>query len=969
MEVEATDGMIVELHAATEELDEVMVVAYGTVRKSSFTGAASQVKGDDISSQQVSSISKALEGVTAGVQVSNSDGSPGTNASILVRGIGSISATQSPLIVVDGVPYEGSLNSISAQDIESLTVLKDAAANSMYGARGSNGVIVITTKSAQPGDIKVQLDARVGFNSRGIPSYNIINDPGDYYEMMYEAIVNNLVESGTYSNLTARQYVANNLISGYLKYNIYAGIADNELIDPLTGKINPNATTRKWTDNWSKDPFNNGLRQEYNVSLTGGTENTKGYASISYLSDDGYVTNSGFDRISARAKVDQNIGKYIKTGVNIAYANTERQAFGNTDANYSNLFMFSQSIGPIYPIYLYDTNGNLMYDAEGNALYDFGTTYQRPYAQEQNPYAVLLANQNKYITDNLSTRAYVDVMFLKDFKFTANVAYDVFNQNDVEYMTHIGGDAASVNGRGYRQSVRYNALNANQLLNWTPKYGNHSINLLLGHETKKDRSSLLYGHMTNFMDPDNSEFANASSYQDLTSYSSTYALEGYFGRVEYDFADKYYVSASYRADASSRFAPENRWGQFWSVGASWRMKEEAFLQNVDAISNMKLKASYGTQGNDNIGYSQVYLDLYAISRVDGEAGLTKVFRGNPDLTWEKSNNFNAGIELGLFDRVNISSDFFIKETKDMIYARPLAASEGSPSTIIVNDLDMKNTGIEFEVSADVIKNRNIRWNISFNGTHYKNQMTRLPEDKAEAIATDGGYQRGNYWMKIGGSLYDWYLYEYEGVDPENGLPRYNKYTPILDENGVETGEYKKEYVHTTSEATLRETGKSAIPDFYGGLSTTLEAYGVDVNISTAFQIGGYVYDSFYQSLMNAGNAGENMHTDMFNRWTPTNTDTDVPRLCYNDQEANGMSDRWLTSASYFSLRNVTIGYTLPSKLTKKAKIEKARFYLTGDNIWLKSARKGLDPRQDFTGATGYIYSALSTYSIGVNLTF
>lgn len=298
----------------------------------------------------------------------------------------------------------------------------------------------------------------------------------------------------------------------------------------------------------------------------------------------------------------------------------------------------------------------------------------------------------------------------------------------------------------------------------------------------------------------------------------------------------------------------------------------------------------------------------------------------------------------------------------MLYASPLASSEGSPSSIYRNEMDMRNTGIEFEIAADILKSNNFKWNVALNATHYKNKLTKLPASKPANEFPDG-YQAGSYWRKIGGSLYDWYTYEYVGVDPENGKPMYNKY--VKDENGNE----KIEIVNTTSDASLRETGKSAIPDLTGGFSTTFEAYGFDLSIQTAFQLGGYVRDSYYSALMNAGESGQNFHKDMFNRWTPAHKNTNIPALMYSDRNYAIDGDYFLTSASYFSLRNVTLGYSLPSSLLKKCGIEKLRVYLTGDNLWLQSKRKGLDPRQSFAGTTGYVYSALSTYSIGLNLTF
>lgn len=950
----------VEMLPAAEMLQDIVVVGYGVTRKSSFVGSASVMSGEKLEKMQSSNISKSLEGALAGVQITSSSGTPGSGASIYVRGIGSISASQAPLIVVDGVPYEGSLNSIPSQDIESMTILKDAAANSIYGARGSNGVIVITTKQGRADRVRVSFEGRVGINDRAVPAYNIILDPGEFYEMAWESIRNQMYYSGSMDYMAAGYYTSNNLIDSYLKYNVYKGVDNQSLVDPLTGRLNPSASTKKWTDDWTKDVFRAGIRQEYSVSASGGSENTQAYASISYLNDEGYVEKSGFSRISVRAKVDQTIGKFIKVGMNVAYSNTEQDQFNTSvGTNYSNLFMFSQQIAPIYPIFLYDINtGERLYGEDGTVLYDWGNEYQRPYSSNSNAYGQMMTSKYTNTRDNVSSRAFVDVRILKDLKFTANVAYDVFNSRWVENYTNVGGDALSVGGRGYQTSSRNAALNINQLLNYNPTFGDHELNVLLGHETKNDQYNYLYGHMTNFVDNNNKDFANATMYQNLTSYSQGYALEGFFGRVEYNYGNKYYATASYRRDGSSRFAPENRWGDFWSVGASWRLDQEGFLRGSSVIDQLKLKASYGTQGNDNIGMTKVYQDLYSIARVDGEASLTKSFRGNRDVTWEKSTNFNVGVEAALFGRVNLNVDYFIKKTTDMIYNRPLAPSQGSPSSLLVNDIDMQNSGVEFELSADLVKTRDIRWNLSINGTHYKNQLTKLPSDKDPE-----GYQSGSYWRKIGGSLYDWYTYEWAGVDPTNGLPQYNKYTK--DDDGNET----VTIVNRTSEASLREIGKSALPDFYGGFSTSLHAYGFDLSAAFAFQIGGWVSDSHYQMLMTAGTVGQNWHTDIFNRWTPANTVTDIPRVEYQNQDMNQGSTRFLTSASYLSLRNLTLGYTLPKRVAEKVNIANLRIYLVGDNLWFKSARKGLDTRQSIGGGTGYIYSALRTYSVGLTIAF
>ena len=961
IEVSARANMRILLTSDQKALDEVIVVAYGTQKKASFTGAASTLKADKIEKLQVSNLTNAFEGQIAGVQSFSSSGTPGSGSTILIRGIGSISGTKTPLIVVDGVPYEGSLNSIPTQDIESVTVLKDAAANSMYGARGANGVIMVTTKNSKVGRAKINFEARWGFNSRGVKNYDIISDAGEYYEMMYEAYRNSLVDEMGWAE--ASNYAAANLIDK-LKYNKFKGVPDDAIIDPATGHLNSLAKTYKWGDNWQEDPFEHGFRQEYNANISGGSETTKAYASLGYLGDEGYVVGSDFKRYNARLKVDQLVGKNIRVGGNIFYSHTDQRTFGLTGNYAQNIFLTSQSIAPIYSIFLYDNDGNPILDENGNKQYDYGDLTGRPTNLNSNPIAQAILNNNSTERDNLSTRGYFEWTFLKDFKFTANIAYDLFNTYGSEYNTPVGGDAKNVGGRGEKETDRYAAINLNQLLDWNHQFGYHNVHVLLGHETKNDKSKYMYGHMTNFADPNNPEFANATQYQELTSYTSEYALEGYFAKGEYNYNDRYYFTASIRRDGSSRFHKDKRWGTFWALGASWRLNEEPWLKDVKWINGMKIKASYGTQGNDNVGYAHNYTDLYSVDRVDGDAALSKVSRGNPDLTWEKSNNFNVGFEAGFWNRLNINFDFFIKKTTDMLYASPLAPSEGSPSSIYRNEMDMKNTGFEIEISGDIIKTSKVRWNASLNLTHYKNELTKLPASKPAELYPDG-YQAGDYWRKIGGSLYDWYLYEYAGVDPTNGLPQYNKY--VTDEDGNET----VEIVNTITDATQRQLNKSAIPDLTGGFSTTLEAYGFDLSIQTAFQLGGYVFDSFYNTLMTSGSMGSNFHKDMFNRWTPTHTDTNIPRLFYqgSDEGISGNSDFYLTKASYFSLKNITLGYTIPQKITSKWGIDALRIYLVGDNIWLKSKRKGLDPRQSYNGTTSSVYSALSSYSLGINISF
>lgn len=384
------------------------------------------------------------------------------------------------------------------------------------------------------------------------------------------------------------------------------------------------------------------------------------------------------------------------------------------------------------------------------------------------------------------------------------------------------------------------------------------------------------------------------------------------------------------------------------------------MENLTWIDDLKIKASFGTQGNDNIGNNQPYKDQYRVVSNDGAIGIQYIFRGNKDITWEKSNNFNAGVEFRFWNKFSGNIEYFNKETWDLLYYKPLPPSQGVPSGIYENTMRMRNQGVELELSYDVFARNNFKWNITLNATHYTNELLELPADRPQ-----DGWATGNYFRKVGAPLYNYYDYKYAGVDPENGDALY-----WADEKDADGNVIGQKTVNSTSLATRYELGKSPIPDLYGGFSTSIETYGFDMNASFAYQIGGWVYDSLYSGFMSAGSAGKNWHKDILNRWTPENRYTDVPRLQTNSLDQGCSGDRSLTKASYLSLRNLTIGYTFPKRWMEKANIEKLRVYVVGDNLFLLSARRGFDPRQDIMeGTTNYNYSAIRTVSFGINLEF
>ncbi|MDL2214739.1 TonB-dependent receptor [Dysgonomonas sp. OttesenSCG-928-M03] len=962
-EVPAGTDIKVVLEQDSKLIDEVIVVAYGTAKKSSFTGAASSIGGDQLSKLQVSSISNALQGAAPGIQSISTSGQPGENASIRIRGVGSFSASSSPLYVVDGIPYnEVSVNSLNPADIESITVLKDAASASLYGSRAANGVIMITTKKGSATKSKVTLDARWGVNSRGVPDYDIMSNSGEYLKTYWSSL----------KTQEDAEYASKQLITD-LGYNPYIGVANDKVITP-DGVLT--SAPLRYNDNWADETLVNGLRQEYNLSLQGGNDKSTHFLSFGYLSDEGILRNTDFQRFSTRLNITHKINKNIDLGANLSYARAEKNAGSHSDlSNYSNAFMFIRQVAPIYPVFAYDDNGSKLYDDNGDVIYDFGDgTYGARAGGFANQNSAATSNQNKnqHINDNVSARGYANIRFLNDFLFTANFGYDLMNGLRTRHMNPNFGDAKKVGGRTYKYNNRYQTITANQLLNYSKKIGDHAIDALAGHESYELIRNYQYTQKYGFYTNDNLEFNNAITMSDMTSYTHEHSMESWLGRLNYNYLDKYYLSASLRTDESSKFHPDNRRGTFWSIGGSWRIDQEAFMESVKAVSDLRFKVSYGTQGNDGIlDYNenpvyQPYMKQYTITNNNGEPSVVETYRGNKDLTWEKSQNLNIGLEGGLFDnRVKFEFDFFQKKTTDMLYNMPYPTSSGI-SYIPMNLLNMKNVGFDANLKFAPVRNNDITWNLNLNFTHYKNTITKLPDSKRQDGIIHGPYgARSLYLMKEGGSVYDFFLVDYAGVDPDTGasLWYYNK-----TENGVVTREKTDDY-DLASRSENKVNKGTSLPDLMGAISTDVTYKNFDFSISTNYQLGGQVLDLAYKQLMHAGSSpGTNWHKDILNFWTPENRNTDVPRLDAK-QNTSATSSRFLIGASYFSIQNITLGYTLPSTLMQKLSVSNSRIYVAADNVALFSKRKGMDPRQYAHGIADDNYSAIRSISFGININF
>ena len=992
-------------------LDEAIVVAYGTAKKSSFTGSAAVVKSDEIGKIQTSNAANALTGKMAGVQLTNASGQPGaTSPTIRVRGISSINAGNAPLVILDGAPYDGDLNNINSQDIESMTVLKDAASNALYGARGANGVIMITTKKGQSGTSRVTFDAKWGSNTRATQDYDYIKSPAQYYEVYYGALNSYLQNEQGYSAEQAHMK-ANELMVGSTSYglgmNVYT-VPQGQYLIGTNGKLNPYATLgRKVTyngqeywltpDDYMDEAYDNSLRQEYNLNITAGNDKSSFYASVNYLDNQGITANSDYERLAARLKADYKAKSWLKVGANMAYTHFDANSLGEDGASNSsgNIFAYATQVAPIYPLYIRDGEGNILRDDNGFKRYDYGdgenAGTERPFLTGGNPYSANQLDVNNSEGNAFNATGFAELTFLKNFKFTWTSGVNIDETRSTATTNPYYGSYASSNGIVYKYHTRNMSWNHQQLLNWENSFGDNNIQAMVGHEYYRSKYYYLYGSKSNQFDPTNTELAGAITDKSSSSYITDYNTEGYFGRVMYDYDGRYHLSASFRRDASSRFHPDNRWGDFWSAGFAWVISKEDWF-NVKNVDLFKLKASYGEQGNDQIGNYR-YTSQYEIVNSGGSPAAIPATLGNKDITWETQGNFNVGFDFDLYrGRISGSVDYFQRKTSDMLFSFPLPPSYGYTS-YYANVGDMQNTGLELDLKFTPVKTKDFEWNLNLNFTTYENKVTYLPEER-KTMEVDGkhGYSSGSYFYGQDCSLYTFHMRKYAGVDPETGKSlwwkNYERQAVDADNNPVwemANGEFKlddngnkipvmEKGRETTSEYSSADyyLCGTALPDAYGGFGTSFSWKGFDLSVDFAFQLGGQVYDSDYAGLMaspTSTSRGSNIHADALKAWTSENN-SNIPRYQFDDSYSAATSDRFLTDASYLSLNNINFGYTFDKMLTKKVGVERLRLYVAADNIWVWSKRQGLDPRQSITGsATGSYYAPIRTISGGVTLTF
>lgn len=955
----------VGLSANATDLGEVIVVAYGTTSKESFTGSVGVVKAADLKERPVTSVDKALQGTIPGLVVQSGSGQPGSAATVRVRGIGSINSIAAPLYVIDGVPIvvQGDismlsalnnqttnvLSSLNSEDIESISVLKDAASAALYGSKAANGVILINTKKGKAGKTKIQASAAFGFSDLAVKQRETLN-ASEYFGLYWDANYKSFIDKGqTPAAATASANAATIEILNVNPYNTPTPYASKGVLS--------NGAALLYDTDWRDAVLRKGKTKDYNVSASGGTETTKFYMSGGYSDQQGIALASSFKRYSGKLNLENKATDFLTLGMYNTLSYTDQQApSGGT--NGSSLVGFANSVSSVYPVYERDANGNIVYDVKGEPKYNFNNNIFKEY----NP--VFLSKNDKFNTQSarVLSSAFAEVTFLKDFKAKSMFSVDYISNREFMFYNMEHGDGVPVGGRGLRYAGRTLGLNITNTLNYAKKFGVHSVEFLAGHEGAKSNYDLMSAGGTGFPFPGVYELRSASVKSDADSYQTDYNTVGYFSRLNYAYDNKYYLSGSVRRDGSSIFGRDKKYGTFWSVGGAWRLKQEAFLQDVSWLTELKLRASYGTGGNDKFDLADnpelsryASLDLYELGfNYNGGGGIAYSQPGNPLLAWEKNANTDVALEFRLFNVLNGEFVYYDRASEGLLFSKPLSMVTGF-TKITTNLASMTNRGIEVALSADAVTTNDFNWNVSLNFAVNKNKITELSQDQLIV---------GTKRYTVGKDVYQYYMPEYAGVDPANGKPLWYQ---DKTENGVTSRVTTSDY----GLATFKDQG-SALPKFTGGFNNRFTYKEFDLGITTYFSVGGKIYDQNFE-YMNAdgAGAGRQLSRDVLNAWKNPGDRTNVPEfIISNTSLSNSRSTRSLFSGTYARIKTVALGYSLPKTLINRTKVlQNARIYVSGENVLTWAKHKGIDPEFNITGLSRNEIPNVRTFSFGLNVGF
>lgn len=996
--------MKIFLESDARSLDEVVVqVAYGSAKKSTLTGAISQVGKEKIELRPVSSVTSALEGTTSGIQINSTYGQPGSDAAIRIRGFGTVNGSSSPLYVLDGVPFNGNISDLNPVDIESITVLKDAASSALYGNRASNGVILITTKKGTSSKLSLNLRLSQGTYSRGIKEYKLLN-PREFMETSWMSLRNSRISAGD-DAAAAGAYATKNLIRDRLYLNIF-NKANDQLFDSNGRLVSDASILPGYADDldWYSNTIRHGARQEYSLSGNAATDKSDYYFSVGYLKENGYVTSASFKRLTGRAQMNFRPKKWLTTGFTLAASHQKSSFSDSGDSSFKNAFMYCRQIAPIYPVHLHNADGSYRLNANGNKQYDPGsyTDADGNTVLTRNQYPdrhVIWENEldkDRNIRNTIESTFYMDIKFLQDFTFTVKGQLGLRNNERHSFDNPTIGNGKGNHGRVDRRMTRYKNYTFQQQLNWGRAFDKHTVSALLGHENYAYNYDVLTGRKSEQILTGHNNLSNFSELTGLNGYEDNYRTESYLGRVRYNYDDKYTAEVSFRRDGSSRFYKESRWGNFGSVGANWMISREDFMRSVKWVNSLKLRADYGLVGNDAGSGYYAYLSIYGGTKNNNKGAYYLSQIGNEKLKWETGSSLGIGIDARLFNRWNISIDYFDRRNRDLLFDvyMPLSAgpteNSSAVASITKNLGTIGNKGFELNTDVDIYKSKDWTVNFATNASIIRNKVLKLPEQNKKGIIS------GIFKIVEGRSRYEFFTYSYVGVDRLTGNSMYKVNTDnyhykdaagniVGNKSGDDitskvtqiNGEY---YVNNTTYA-MREYHGSAIPKLYGSFTPTVRWKSLSLSVLCTYSLGGKVYDSNYADLMSVSNNPQNYSRDVLKSWKAAPegmTATSPDRMWYGgipqinsttSKENNATSSRWLTSANYLVIKNVNLAYQLPKAWIRTLELESVRLSVTAENLATFTARRGMNPQQSFNG-TQYNYLVTPrVFTIGLDVKF
>ena len=921
-------------------VDEVVVVAYGTTRKESYTGSASVVRSESLARTPTTSIVKALQANATGVHVVNSTSSSNADPIIRIRGIGSITADANPLWVVDGI-VGASVPSLN--DIESVTVLKDAAAASLYGSRAANGVIVVTTKKGVQGKPRFTYVGKQSYSNITTNKFEMLN-ASEFMQKSWQGIYNYAVD----------QNIANP--AGYAHSNLFilAGKNPFDIAQPFDDNGNLKSEAKLMLDqSWFDLAHRTGVISEHNLTASGGDGSTRFYFSGTYFDQKAITVPDEVKRLMGHINVTTQVNKKIMVG----YTSTLRHQMGNTVKDITNgsgtgyaAYTYPNNV----PLYVLDANFNPVVGDDGNYVWNWDNLVSKDY----NPIAQNVLDPRGHRSTNVFNSFNLNWQMFEGFVFDTKVSGRVTNENAESFRNPFHGDGKAYRGSSDKSSEDTRNYFTSTTINYDKMFGSHQISVLGGYETEYYIRKYMNASARGFDIPFSDEFDIAAEpFGTPSSTTTETSMISYFSRLNYSLMDKYYISGSYRRDGSSRFGPRVRWADFWSASASWRINQEDFLAGVGWLDDLKIRFSYGTNGNQAVP-PYAYLPTFQLGAVyDGNIGMMHNRLPNYDLRWEKNKIMNVGFDFGIFRKLRGSFEYFDRLSDDLLQDKPLPPSTGF-SSILSNVGGLKNKGFEIELHSTNVESPNLVWLTDFNFTKFTNEITALSQE--EIIS---GTKR---WV-VGNSLYTWYLREYAGVDPTNGRALW--YRDVVDGEGNVTG---RETTNTYSQATRYELGQS-VPDFYGALTNTFIIMK-DFNFSFQFywSVGGKVYNSLKQTTMSDGKRlGYQLNKDVLNSWQNPGDETDVPRFVYNNgTQSDETSSRFLEDGSFLRMRNINLSYSVPKRFLGGTGLDGASVFVNGDNLFVLTKYTGLDPEQGLSGLTNTTnVPNVRTVTFGINLSF